>query len=101
VEAKGTNQIGTGSKSFFRHYLCQSEYHMRIFKNGSYFFNSTKLHHRFLMESFVSYKGFIETSIWIHIYSLPKEFWDKEILASIENALGHFVKVTKDTKQAR
>lgn len=36
--------------------------------------------------------------MWIHIYSLPQEYWHEEILMGIGNTLGFFVKIV-DTNQ--
>jgi hypothetical protein len=36
--------------------------------------------------------------VWIRLYSLPQEFWDKEMLNGIENTLGSFVKILEVKK---
>jgi len=54
------------------------------------------------MERFVlDKKDFIIASIWIHMYSFPRELWDVEILARIGKVIGHFLKVLEVTKQQR
>jgi hypothetical protein len=39
--------------------------------------------------------------VWIHLYSLPQEFWLEEILMGIGNTLGRYVKSSEATKQRR
>jgi hypothetical protein len=44
---------------------------------------------------------FTEASIWIRMYSLPREFWEPETLEGIDNTLGSFVKISEVTKSTR
>jgi hypothetical protein len=32
--------------------------------------------------------------VWIHLYSLPQDFWDEETLEGIGNTLDSFVKIS-------
>jgi hypothetical protein len=46
-------------------------------------------------------EDFSHAPVWIHLYSLPQEFWLEEILAGIRNTLGIYVKASEETKQRR
>jgi hypothetical protein len=73
-----------------------------VFEEGPYFFNSTGLHMRFWIERFSPEKeNFTEAPVWIRMYSLPREFWEPEILEGIGNTLGSFVKISEVTKMTR
>jgi hypothetical protein len=43
----------------------------------------------------------MEALVWIRLYSLPQEFWDKKTLEGIWNTLGSFIKISNVTKMAR
>jgi hypothetical protein len=54
------------------------------------------------MEKFSPEKeDFAHAPVWIHLYSLPQEFWLEEILAGIGNTIGVYVKSSEATKQRR
>jgi hypothetical protein len=73
-----------------------------VFEEGPYFFNSIGLHMRFWTERFAPEKeDFTAASVWIRMYSLPREFWEPEILEGIGNTIGSFVKIYEVTKATR
>lgn len=39
--------------------------------------------------------------IWIHMYSLPFEYWNEETLKGIGNNLGNFIKIAEEIKSRR
>jgi hypothetical protein len=43
----------------------------------------------------------VHAPVWIHLYSLPYEFWLEEILAGIGNTIGIYVKSSEETKKRR
>lgn len=57
---------------------------------------------RYWVEQFNSDKeDFTCIPIWIHLYSLPQEYWNEEILRDIGNTLGTYIKTAKATCQMR
>lgn len=66
------------------------------------FFNSSGLHLREWRERFDQDKeDFSWALVWIHMYSLPLEYWNKETLKDIDDSLGVFIKAAKETKSRR
>jgi hypothetical protein len=39
--------------------------------------------------------------VWIHLYSLPQEFWLEEILMGIGNTIDQYVKASEATRQRK
>ena len=39
--------------------------------------------------------------VWIHLFSLPSEYWDMDTLKGIGHTLGEFMKVVERTKAQR
>jgi hypothetical protein len=91
-----------GSKGFFMTIFNLTEDRERVFQNGPYFFNSTGLYVRIWKENFSPEKeDFMTAPVWIHLYSLPQEYWHPEILEGIGNTLGSFVRIADTTLQGR
>jgi hypothetical protein len=96
---KGQNELQLGSKGFLTIILHNLEDRNRIFDGGPYFYNSVRLFLRFWTEKFIHEKeDFSHAPIWIRLYSLPREFWLEEVLASIGNTIGIYVKSSEATK---
>jgi hypothetical protein len=56
------------------------------------------LYLRFWIDHFSPEKeDFSFSLVWIHLYSLPQEFWLEEILVGIGNTLGLYVKSSEAT----
>jgi hypothetical protein len=54
------------------------------------------------MEKFSPEKeDFAHASVWIRLYSFPRELWLEEILVGIGNTIGAYVKSSEETKQRR
>jgi len=52
------------------------------------------------MDRFIPKKeDFTFAAVWIRLYSLPQEFWLKEILTRIGNTLGRYVKSFEATRE--
>jgi hypothetical protein len=99
---KGHYELQLVSKGFFTIILHNLEDRTRIFDGGPYIFNSAGLFLRFWTERFSPEKeDFSHAPVWIHLYSLPQEFWLEEVLASIGNTIGIYVKYLEATKQRR
>ena len=46
-------------------------------------------------------EAFTCVPVWIRLYSLPQEFWNKEVFSGIGNTLGSYVKTSEITQQKR
>jgi hypothetical protein len=46
-------------------------------------------------------EDFSNVPVWIRLYSLPQEYWDKDILTGLGNTLGKFIKILEATKQGK
>ena len=98
----GHCDLQLGAKGFFTIIFFNLEDRERIFEGGPYFLNSDGLYLRPWKERFnPDTKDLNIAPVWIRLYSLPTEFWDDQILADIENALGTFVKSLEQMKVGR
>ena len=60
----------------------------RVEDGGPYFFDSTGMYLRNWMERFNPHnKDLTWDPVWIHMYSLPQEYWDEDTLKDIGNTL--------------
>jgi hypothetical protein len=101
-KVKGRIDLELGSKGFFTTIFSDPSEREKVFEEGPYFFNSVGLHMRYWTERFTPEKeNFTEASVWIRLYSLPREFWELETLEGIGNTLGAFVKISEITKASR
>jgi hypothetical protein len=102
VEPKGDYELHLSLKSFFMVIFYNLEDKDRIFENSPYFYNFVGFYLRFWTDRLCPEKeDFTFASIWIHLYSLPQEFWLEKILMGIGNTLGRYVKSSEATKQRR
>lgn len=44
---------------------------------------------------------FLVAPFWVHLFGLPIDLWDLEILEGIGNLIGSFVKIAETTKKGR
>ena len=71
-------------------------------EGGPHFFFSAGLYLRPWKKRFnPETEDMIVAPVWIRLFSLPGEYWDLETLRDIENTLGEFIKVAKQTKAQR
>jgi hypothetical protein len=99
---KGDYELQLSSKGFFTVIFYNLEDKDHIFEGGPYFYNSVGLYLRFWTDRFCPEKeNFSYAPVWIHLYSLPQEFWLEEILMGIGNTLGKHVKSSEATKQRK
>jgi hypothetical protein len=90
---KGDYEIHLNSKGFFTVIFYNLEDKDQIFEGGPYFYKSVGLYLRFWTNHFCLEKeNFTYAPVWIHLYSLPQEFWLEEILLGIGNTLRKYVK---------
>jgi hypothetical protein len=99
---KGDYELQLSSKGFFTVIFYNLEDKDQIFEGGLYFYNSVGLYLGFWTDRFCPEKeNFAYTPVWIHLYSLPQEFWLEEILMGLGNTLGNYVKSSEATKQRK
>jgi hypothetical protein len=99
---KGDYELQLRSKGFFTIIFYSLEDKDSVFENGLYFYNLVGLDMRFWTDHFFPEKeDFSCALVWIHMYSLPQEFWLKEILMGIGNTLGRYVKSSEAMKQQK
>ena len=74
----------------------------RILVEGPYFFNSAGLYLRDWVPRFnPDQEDLTWAPVWIRLYSLLDEYWDEEILKSIGNGLGEYIRTAEETKLRR
>lgn len=99
---KGDVSLQLGPKGFFTviFYCLEDKY--RILVEGPYFFNSAGLYLRDWTPRFNPNKEDLTWApVWIRLYSLPDEYWDEDILKSIGNGLGEYIREAEETKMRR
>ena len=73
---KGDYEHQLSSKGFFIVIFYNLEDKDKIFEGGPYFYNSFGLYLRFWTDHLcLENKNFAYALVWIHLYSLPQEFW--------------------------
>lgn len=99
---KGQVTLLLGPKGFFTAIFSCLEDKSHIFEGGPYFFNSSGLFRRDWKPRFnLDTEDLSHAPVWIHMYSLPAEYWKEETLKDIGNSIGVFIKVAKETKNRR
>jgi len=99
---KGHITLQLGPKGFFTAIFHCLEDRNRVLDGGPYFFNATGLYLRGWIELFNLDKEDLSWApVWLRLYSLPLEYWDKDSLQDIGNGLGEFIKVVEETKLKR
>ena len=88
-----------GSKGFLTIIFHHMEDKARVEEGGLYFFNSVGLYLRNWVECFCPEKeDFSWAPSWIHMFSLPQEYWDESTLQEIGNTLGSYFRSTNQTR---
>ena len=96
---KGHYDLRLGSKGFFTIIFFNQEDRDRILEGGPYFFFSAGIFLRPWKERFnPETEDMMVAPVWIHLFSLPGEYWDLETLCDIGNSLGEFIKVAEQTR---
>lgn len=96
---KGHTTLQLGPKGFFTVVFNCLEDRNKFLDGGPYFFNAARLYLRDWIKRFNPDKEYLNQAlVWIHLYSLPLEYWDKDSLQDIGNGLGKFIKISKETK---
>ena len=91
-----------GSKGFFTIIFSLLEDRDRILEGGPYFFYFADLFLKKWIECFnLDTEHFSWESVWVFLYSLPRDYWDEEKLMDIDNSLGEFVKIADQMRQQR
>lgn len=99
---KGGYVLWLGAKGFFTVIFYSLEDKNQVFKEGSYFYNSSRLYLTFWKEWFNPDKEDLSIApVWLQLYSLPCELCQLEILTDIGKPLGVFVKVVHQMKRMR
>ena len=99
---KGDVRLHLGAKGFFTVVFSNLEDKDRIFDGGPFFFASTGLYMRPWKPNFVPQKEtFKQVPVWIHLFSLPIDYWGHSTLKKIGDHLGTFIKALKATLQRR
>lgn len=99
---KGQIDLKLGAKGFFIVVFSNLEDKERTFKGGPYFMNNVGLFMRHWEDYYnPDQEKMLEAPIWVRLFGLPVEFWDPEILESIGNTIGTFVKVAETTKRGK
>jgi len=72
----------------------------RVFDGGPYFFASAGFYMRPWKANFVHEKEtFTQVPVWIHLFSLPIDYWGLATLKLIGDRLGTFIKASKAMMQ--
>ena len=101
-KSKGHYDLQLGSKGFFTIIFFNQEDRDIIMEGGPYFFFSTGLFLWPWKEHFnPETEDMTVAPVWIHLFSLPGEYWDLETLRDIENTLGEFIKIVYQTRIQR
>lgn len=95
---KGDVRLHFGAKGFFTVVFANLGDKDRIFDGEPYFFASVGLYIRPWKPNFVpKNETFKQVSVWIHLFSLPIEYWGQTALKQIGDKLGIFIKASEAT----
>lgn len=99
---KGDIDLHLGSKGFLTIVFTNIEDKDKVFEGGPYFYATTGPYMRPWKMNFVlEHETFTSVQVWVHLYSLPLDYWQPESLSAIGNKLGHFVKISEATRRGK
>lgn len=99
---KGNYELQLGARDFFTVIFAHGEDRDHTFEGGPYFYNSGRLYITYWKPNFApEQEDFKKVPVWLRLYSLLVDYWNKRILEAIGNKLSIFVKTLDLTSQGK